>query len=202
MYNLNDYVVRKNKKIQDKREELQSLITNLQVKNEQIKLQEDLYTQDFDDKIFLNIKTLKREATVIKSDIETIKDIINLMEAANVTFSYDNEVLKKEIEDRLKELNFPILRNNIKKAKDRYLEAIEKYSTVLEQLSQAKDTIKQAKDKISKENQATIVKALNESKNSPDCLYWNPDELGFNDIILKNKGRRAHSYALSIYSNL
>lgn len=154
---LEKYISGKNAAITSKKNLVKDLKDKLVSKSEEISKKEKEYAASFDDKVFSDIQEIKVEANKLNKDISVAEEQLSLMQVGIMNYPGD---INKEINDYVDKLNLDVLREEIIKAKNEYMDKIENYIKASTELPKLKREIVGYSNSISQANGESIFEIL------------------------------------------
>lgn len=195
--NINEYAEQKSLEIRLKKLDIEKLTVQLQIKEQQVSLQEQEFEQSFDEIILGNLKALKSEIASINKNIENIKKAIDIMNAS-VEFQYDSGKLENEIDQYIEGLKIESLKKDVEEAKAKYMKSLDIYTNTMSLLDNCVNKFGQMEDITSQDNKTTICKTFSKPKN---YFYWYYPDFGINQHEIEEISCKNNKFIFNIYKS-
>jgi len=144
--------------IQGKKDLLERLQLDYQLKLEQSKALEDEYKTCFDDKVFEALVTQNVQTEELKREVNKTKAQVGLMDIGHLPLK--NSEIKKQIDDFINSFKLEKLRENILIKREEYINSIKVHREAMDQIESARIEVEELEPIIVQGNKETIKTAF------------------------------------------
>lgn len=136
----------RNQKRSEKSKQYSEAESQRREKEQLLKEKEKEYNLTLDDNVLVEIRTLKDDIKKLQ-DQKSILSSSGILEG-NFRYPYDKEEVIKELDNKLKNLDFESLKNNIVKTQEDYINSLVKYEAAIKSLLDERGSIKSVEEYI------------------------------------------------------